>query len=153
MELWQQIESGFVAEQTKREAASIIAAKLLHHLDGGVNDPAAWERLARRLGIIVSKLSSIGARRGYSVLVSGLGYSEPNVFGDSGLVCGKIFVNDTQGDKELCEVWVHELAHLFFAAWIPPQLSSRADTYSYDGDDKENVSHEIARMVESIILG
>lgn len=129
---------------TKQEAAAYITERLLRRIDGDVTDPATWERFARSVGIEVRLYCIQGASRGQCA---------PAMVADSDLLAGLVRINTAYPALEQARAWVHELSHLAHAAWIPTQLRSGADGYSYEGDDRHEVSHEVARMVENLILG
>ncbi len=134
---------GVVTRATKAEAAQVIANRLQRLADcGDKYAPATWETVARGLNVSVRHFHDHAQARGFS---------RAKVFCDTGLVGGGIGINTAYTEREQAEAWVHELAHLLLAAWLPPQLSDNADAYSYDGDPGD-VAHDIARRVEGIIL-
>ncbi len=133
---------GRVSDSAKSEVAARIAARLRQCADGPLADPDTWRRHAGWLGVHVVHTHVANGRPGFSV---------PRPHDDSGIVGGVIGVNLAYPEREQCAVWVHELAHLYVAAWLPPQLHDYADYYGYD-DDAGSVSHDIARMVEADVL-
>jgi len=134
---------GNVTAATRREAAQLIAERLERLADGrDKHCPNTWEAVAKSLNLSVRYYHELGLDRGFSM---------PRIFCDSGLVGGGIGINTAYTEREQCEAWVHELAHMILAAWLPPQLTESADACCYIGDHDE-VAHDISRITEQLIL-
>jgi hypothetical protein len=133
------VELPSLSERAKEEAAAMIAAKLLQMVDGRIEDTAAWRRVAETLGCRV---------HAYDVPGGAYGEYVPTEAERIGIIA----YNTAYDDVTQCRVLVHEIAHHELHQWIPPQLAFAADVCSYS-DHPDDVHHQIARMVERIVLG
>lgn len=124
--------------------AEIIAQRLMRDVEGNINRPTAWRRLAKKMGIEAHEYNAPGKTRGHCM---------PALIDETLMIGGTVSVNLAYPKAEQARVWVHELAHLCLLAMTPHLIDWYADSLHYDGNaDKEEIGHDIARRVERIIL-
>ncbi len=128
-----------LSEETKEEAARVIAGNLRRVAEGDHFTRATWEAVAQKRGCRVSFFHLPAAGQGE--------YGPANA--ERAAV---IFINTAYTEREQCAALVHELGHHELHIWLPPQLNECADTYCYRGDPQD-IRHQIARIVEALVLG
>jgi len=131
-----------VSESAINEAAGLIALKLGRMAEGSYTDPATWHAIAECQGIRcrVFHQPYPNAIRGVSGQIA-----PPHGF-------IYIMVNGVHPPEEQAITWVHELAHVEVMTWMGPQLQDGADMRCYYDDDRGDVSHCIARVVERLVF-
>jgi len=127
-------------EESKREAADMIARDLLRQREGDIYDPETWQELCESIGVVYAPFYIKGGHRGeYKVAKFGEDHA------------GIIAVNEAYSPKMQARIWVHEVAHHKLHVWCPPQLTEAADSHAYEGEP-DDVRHQIAQIVETLVF-
>lgn len=122
------------------EGSQYAASRLLRYVEGPLDSPETWQKVADRMGVRVHLYEVPGAGRGEFIAPPPDG--EP----------ARIAINTAYSDREVSAAFIHELSEILFRQMQPPLFPSEADCGRYEGEPGD-LLHLMSRGAEKVLLG